>query len=197
MNLRNSTNLVQQDGELFLLNDFILPASAQEFFTELKNITQWKQEGMMMFGKYVNFPRLTAWYADEGKTYEYSGLKNIPNKWTAPLLSLKSKIEVETQSTFNSVLLNYYRNGLDSMGWHSDDETELGVNPIIASLNLGAARKMQFRHRSQKEQKLELELRSGSLLIMKGSIQHFWQHQIPKQTKILEPRINLTFRNII
>lgn len=197
MNLRNSTNLVQQDGELFLLNDFILPASAQEFFTELKNITQWKQEGMMMFGKYVNFPRLTAWYADEGKTYEYSGLKNIPNKWTAPLLSLKSKIEVETQSTFNSVLLNYYRNGLDSMGWHSDDEPELGVNPIIASLNLGAARKMQFRHRYQKEQKLELELSSGSLLIMKGSIQHFWQHQIPKQTKILEPRINLTFRNII
>ncbi len=197
MNLINNNNLVQQDGELFLLNDFILSASAKDFFTELKNIIQWKQEGMMMFGKYVNFPRLTAWYADEGKTYEYSGLKNIPNKWTAPLLSLKSKIEIETHSTFNSVLLNYYRNGHDSMGWHSDDEPELGANPIIASLNLGAARKIQFRHRYHKEQKLELELSSGSLLIMKGSIQHFWQHQIPKQTKIVEPRINLTFRNII
>jgi alkylated DNA repair dioxygenase AlkB len=194
--IQSSMNILPVNGELFLSN-LIQKQDADDLLSELILDTPWKQEGMWMFGKYVDFPRLTAWYGDEGKTYEYSGLKNIPLPWTSTLHLLKSNIEAYLGVPFNSVLMNYYRNGNDSMGWHSDDEKELGANPYIASLNLGATRKMQFRHKKQKELKLEVELVHGSLLVMSGEIQHHWQHQIPKQKKVMEPRINLTFRCIL
>ena len=151
-----------------------------------------------MFGKLVQEPRLTAWYCDEGKIYTYSGKTQMPNAWHPTLLEIKNKIETvsEISAKYNSVLCNLYRNGNDSMGWHSDDEKELAQNPIIASVNLGETRRFLFRHKHDKTLKHELLLTHGSLLIMSGTMQHFWQHAVPKEPKKTEARINLTFRKI-
>ena len=150
-----------------------------------------------MFGKRHQQHRLTAWFAEGNKTYTYSGLRCYPNPWNTVLLDIKEKIERLTFASYNSVLLNLYRNGNDSMGWHSDDEPELGKNPSIASVSLGATRTFQLKHRLRKEEpNISLALNHGSLLFMTGSTQHFWKHQIPKTRKHVEPRINLTFRNI-
>ena len=136
-----------------------------------------------------------AWYGDNNSQYSFSGLKLRPNLWTNELLELKLKIEERSQNNYNSVLLNKYKDGSDSMAWHSDGEKELGANPVIASLNLGGSRKFQLRHTQTKE-KIELILTHGSLLIMQGELQHFWQHQVPKTAKKVSERINLTFRLI-
>lgn len=191
-----TSNLVPFDGELYLFENVFSRSESEYFFKLLRNEIPWKQEGMKLFGKYIDFPRLTAWYADEGKSYTYSGLRNVPIPWTSFLFDLKQRTEGITNGLYNSVLLNYYRDGNDSMGWHCDNEPELGLNPIIASINFGAKRKIQFRHLTQNNYKLDLQLNNGSILLMKGAIQHHWQHQVPKQKKVLEARINLTFRKI-
>ena len=192
MNLFENQNLLPFEGELLYYPDFV----SNDFFETIKNETHWKQEGMKIYGKEVLFPRLTAWYAAEGKTYKYSGLVNIPVAFSDTLLILKKLIEQKTGHHFNSALLNYYRNGNDSMGWHADDEPELGKNPVIASLNLGAARKFQIKHKVQKNSTRSLLLESGSLLMMQGEMQHHWLHQIPKVKEAGE-RINITFRKIL
>ena len=151
---------------------------------------------MNMYGKRVDFPRLTSWYGDNNKPYSFSGITLDPNPWTKELLEIKAKIEPIADVNFNSVLLNRYRNGSDSISWHTDAEKELGRNPIIASVNFGQARKFQLRHIETKEL-LEINLTHGSLLIMQGELQHFWQHQIPKTKKIVSERLNLTFRVIL
>jgi alkylated DNA repair dioxygenase AlkB len=150
---------------------------------------------MNLYGKLINFPRLTAWYGDNEKSYSFSGIKLNPNPWTEELLQIRNKIGVVANCQFNSVLLNRYRDGNDSISWHRDAETELGKNPVIASANFGETRKFQLRHIHTK-QKLEFQLKHGSLLIMLGELQHFWQHQVPKESKPLGERINLTYRLI-
>lgn len=173
---------------------------------KFKNIN-WTHNQIKIFGKQLFVPRFSAWYGDENAAYSYSGLKLNPNLWNEKLLFIKSKIEKlidldnnieENQKfKFNSVLLNWYRDGQDSMGWHSDNEKELGQNPVIASINFGATRRFLLRKidkKNDKKEKIEFSLTNGSLLIMAGQIQHFWQHSIPKESKINENRINLTFR---
>ncbi len=185
-------NLLPFDGEVLYFPNFI----SNDFFEKLKDEINWKQEGMKIFGKEVAFPRLTAWYAENGKTYTYSGLKNIPEEFTESLLSIKEKVESEAGVHFNSALLNYYRHGNDSMGWHTDNEPELGENPVIASISLGSSRKFQFKHKSTLKSTQNIILEPGSLLLMQGSTQHHWQHQVPK-VKEAEGRINITFRRIL
>ncbi len=187
------------DAELFSFPNFWKNSEATTIFNVLKNELAWQQSAIKIFGKLINEPRLTAWYGDEGKIYTYSGKTQMPNAWHPALLDIKEKIEKisEIKTTYNSVLGNLYRNGNDSMGWHSDDEKELGQNPIIASVNLGETRRFLFRHKHEKLIKHELLLTHGSLLIMSGTMQHFWQHAVPKEPKKTEARINLTFRKLI
>lgn len=169
---------------------------------KFKNIN-WTHDQIKIFGKQLFVPRFSAWYGDENAAYSYSGLKLKPNPWNEKLLFIKNKIENLIDSDelaktkklkFNSVLLNWYRDGQDSMGWHSDNEKELGQNPVIASVNFGVTRRFILRNNNKKTEKIEFPLTNGSLLIMAGQIQHFWQHSVPKESKINENRVNLTFR---
>ena len=157
----------------------------------------WKQEHIKLFGKTHPTPRLTAWHGDTHCVYKYSGVVNQPFPWTPSLLIIKTRIEsLSNGTTFNCVLLNFYRDGSDKMGWHSDDEKELGPNPSIASVSFGATRRFDFKHKTEAHNKFSIHLESGSLLLMQGDMQHHWLHQIPAQKRIQEPRINLTFRYI-
>lgn len=184
-----------QDGELLYYPHFFTAEIADSYFRLLMEQIDWKQEGMMMYGKQVLFPRLMAWYGDVGSSYAFSGKRYEPAAWTTTLSAINKLVSSAAGVTFNSVLLNRYRNGNDSMGWHADDEPELGLNPVIASVNFGATRRFMFRHQ-QAGLKYALNLTHGSLLIMKGSLQHHWQHQVPKTAKPMAERINLTFRVI-
>jgi alkylated DNA repair dioxygenase AlkB len=184
------------NGEFIYLPNFFTKTESDFLFKSLSEKVFWKQESMNMYGKKVDFPRLTAWYGDNDKPYSFSGITLSPTPWNEEILFIKNKIEPESKVVFNSVLLNRYRSGSDSISWHTDAEKELGKNPIIASANFGETRKFQLRHIGTKE-KLEIELKHGSLLIMQGELQHFWQHQVPKSSKPLKERINLTFRVIL
>lgn len=163
---------------------------------KLKRDIIWSQETIRMYGKELNTPRLTAWYGDNSKTYAFSGKKYDPHPWTPELLAIKARVDAACGVTFNSVLLNLYRNGNDSVAWHADDEPELGINPVIASVSFGQLRRFDVRHNKDHQRKYAVELENGSLLIMRGELQHHWQHQVPKATKALRERINLTFRII-
>ena len=191
------TGELMPDGEVAIYRNFFNRVESDQIFQELLSKIKWRQDKMKLYGKEFELPRLTAWYGDDGKSYTFSGIPMNPDAWTHTLLSIKSRIEEVTQAKFNSVLLNLYRSGKDGVSWHSDDEQELGKNPIIASVSFGEARRFQLRHKLDKSlDKVEITLTHGSLLIMKGSTQHFWQHQIPKTAKSLRERINLTFRRI-
>ncbi|MBK8674539.1 MAG: alpha-ketoglutarate-dependent dioxygenase AlkB [Bacteroidetes bacterium] len=192
----NTGLTVIENGEYIFFPNYFNKEESDLFLYKLINNIDWKQESMNMYGKQLNFPRLTAWYGDNDKPYSFSGIKLSPQPWNEELLEIKTKIEPKALVKFNSVLLNRYRNGNDSISWHTDAEKELGKNPIIASVNFGATRKFQLRHIHTKE-KLEIELTHGSLLIMQGELQHFWQHQVPKTAQNVNERINLTFRVII
>lgn len=160
--------------------------------------TPWQQREITLWGKTRLQPRLTAWYGDSGKHYTYSGIRHAPLPWTKLLLELKTQVEHHSGEHFNSVLLNYYRNEHDSMGMHSDDEPELGPEPVIASLSLGEERTLCFKHKTRRDlQRYRLRLPSGSLLLMRGQTQAHWQHGIDKERKPCGPRINLTFRSIV
>ncbi|MDB5140695.1 MAG: alpha-ketoglutarate-dependent dioxygenase AlkB [Mucilaginibacter sp.] len=156
----------------------------------------WEQKTVTMYGKEIITPRLIAWYGDTGKDYAFSGTKYDPIPWTEELLKIKLITEKLAGITFNSVLLNYYRNGNDSVAWHSDDEYELGIKPVIASVSFGQVRKFDIRHKTDHQNKYSIALENGSLLLMKGDMQLNWEHRIPKSTKPLKPRVNLTFRVI-
>jgi alkylated DNA repair dioxygenase AlkB len=184
-----------QNGEYIYAPSFFNVSKADYYFEKLKSEIDWKQEEMIMYGKRLKFPRLTAWYGDNDKPYSFSGITLNPKPWTNDLIDIKRKIETKCNVIFNSVLLNLYRNGKDSISWHTDAEKELGTNPVIASVNFGEARTFQLRHQITK-QKIEIELSHGSLLIMQGELQHYWQHQVPKTSKEIGQRINLTFRVI-
>lgn len=184
-----------ENGEYIYLPDFFSKSESDLFLKSLNEKIIWKQESMNMYGKKINFPRLTAWYGENDKPYSFSGITLQPHPWNSEILEIKNRIQPQSKVVFNSVLLNRYRDGNDSISWHTDAEPELGRNPVIASVNFGETRKFQLRHIKTK-QKLEIELTHGSLLIMQGELQHFWQHQVPKTSKIIGERINLTFRVI-
>jgi len=156
----------------------------------------WKQDTIKLYGKIIPLPRLTAWYGDPGKAYSYSGIASQPNPWNKGLLYIKQETERFAGLKFNSVLLNWYRDGEDYLNWHADDEKELGVNPVIGSVNFGATRDFILRRNDCSSQKIVLPLKHGTLLIMRGQIQHFWQHSVPKRKRVENSRFNLTFRSI-
>ena len=168
-----------------------------KYLEALSTEVAWKQNHIKMFGKVYNEHRLTAWYGDQGLSYKYSGIQLLSTAWLDLLNELKSKLNAAASTEFNSALLNYYRDGQDSMGYHQDNEPELGQNPVIASLTFGAARTFQLKHITDKTLKRkDILLNSGSLLIMAGTTQHYWKHQIPKTKKPIGPRLNITFRVI-
>ncbi|MEL7340262.1 MAG: alpha-ketoglutarate-dependent dioxygenase AlkB [Bacteroidota bacterium] len=184
-----------EDGSLYYDPHFLGGAAATSLRERLIDSVPWKQEPIVIFGKSVMQPRLTAWYGDPDTAYSYSGIVMEPLSWPDYLLEIKSQIEAVAEARFNSVLLNYYRDGQDSMGWHSDNEPELGTNPVIASLSLGGTRRFHLKHRQRKElETIRMDLSDGSLLVMGGALQHHWLHQISKTKKQVAGRINLTFR---
>lgn len=184
------------DAEIDFYPSLFRRSEADQLLTSLVTDIDWKQDKIKYYGQNLNLPRLTAWYGDPGKTYIYSGIRTDPKPWTDVLLIIKNRIEQACGHTFNSVLLNFYRNERDSVAWHSDDEPELGTNPIIGSVSLGATRSFMFRHKRNIELRGKIALTHGSFLLMAGSTQHNWVHQVPKTTKHLDKRINLTFRTI-
>jgi alkylated DNA repair dioxygenase AlkB len=171
-----------------------LPSASDTLATLLDEIT-WQQDSMNTPAGKIPFPRLTAWQGDPGAVYVYSGIRNVPKPWTPTVLLLKTKAEAAAQTAFNSVLINRYRTGMDSMGWHADKERELGPQPVIASVSLGTTRTFEFRH-TKTRQTHTLQLTHGSLLIMRGRTQLDWAHRVPKEPEARGERINLTFRYV-
>lgn len=185
------------EDKLIYFSNAIDTDESKAYFKKLKETIDWEQDEIMMFGKKTKVPRLTSWYADPNVKYSYSGLELLPKQWTSELIELKSLAEKLSTHSFNSVLLNYYRDGADSMGWHSDDEKELGANPIIASLTFGYPRRFLIREKMDYKKKKEIELEDGSLLVMRGDFQETYQHSIPKTKKLVGERLNLTFRKVL
>ena len=185
-----------EDLEIDLYQDKRLEEKKDLWFESCLHDLDWETGFITIFGKTHQIPRLQAWYADNEVEYTYSGKKLQRHNWNNLLLEIKEKIENITSFKFNSVLANLYRDGNDSMGLHSDDEKELGKNPVIASLSLGETREIYFKHKNKKLN-LVIPQASGQLLLMYGKTQEYWKHEIKKTKKIKKPRINLTFRNII
>ena len=184
------------DAEIIYYPNFFDKKEADTLFEQLTNDIPWQQDNIRVFGKIHPQPRLTALFGNEGKPYSYSNIKMQPHPWNLLLKKIKSNVESVIDTNFTTVLLNYYRDGKDSNGWHADNEKELGINPVIASISFGAERVFQLKHNSDKDQKKSIILEHGSLLVMRGTTQHFWKHQIPKTSKPTDSRINLTFRSI-
>jgi alkylated DNA repair dioxygenase AlkB len=190
-------NMLPFDGEAFFYPNFFTQEESDLFMDTLTQEIGWKQEAIRIYGREVMQPRLTAWYGIAGKDYTYSGITMRPTEWTACLLSIKRRIEAVVNVSFTNALLNCYRDGQDSMGWHRDNERELGTNPVIGSVSFGASRTFQFRHYKDKSVKKAIDLTNGSFLCMKGETQHHWEHRVPKTSKEVGSRINLTFRQIL
>lgn len=184
------------DAEISYFPNFFDQAKADELFQKLQSEIPWQHDEITVFGKTHPQPRLTALFGNEGKPYSYSGITMQPHRWNLLLTFIKEAVESVAGTPFTTVLLNQYRDGRDSNGWHADNEKELGRNPVIASVSLGAERFFHLQHNTEKDQKLKILLEHGSLLVMQGATQHFWKHQIPKTAKPIGPRINLTFRVI-
>lgn len=189
-------NLAPYDGELYWQQQFYAPQQADEWFAQLNATCVWQAEEILVYGKWHKVPRLMCWYGEEGAVYRYSGVNHPPLPWTPELLAIKEKVQQHCQCEFNSVLLNLYRDGQDSMGYHADDEKELGENPLIASLSFGAERLFRLQHKTRKIN-LDIRLGHGDLLVMTGTIQRHWRHALPKTQKPKTSRINLTFRRIL
>lgn len=162
----------------------------------LRQGIDWRDEEIIMFGRRLPVPRRVAWHGDPGASYTYSGTLHVPQPWTPELTSIRDLVQQLSGASFNAVLLNLYRDGRDGMGWHADDEPELGPNPVIASVSLGATRRFCLRHRRRRDLRVDLPLAHGSLLVMSGPTQHHWVHALPKTTVPVGERINLTFRQV-
>jgi alkylated DNA repair dioxygenase AlkB len=190
-----SRQLPIADGELRLWQRVDLGQDYAQLLARLVADSAWRQEEITVYGKTYRQPRLSAWYGDLG--YSYSGIRLEPEPWTPTLQAIRQRVEMLTGHSFNSVLLNYYRDNNDRMGMHSDDEKELGPRPVIASLSLGEARSFLLRHKTRKDLVIKLPLPAGSLLLMSGDLQRYWRHGINSQRQACAARINLTFRRII
>lgn len=189
--------LVREQGDVRLYRHWWTPRQSREYFDRLHQDLSWQQTHITMHGKRLAVPRLDVWYGDAGRDYRYSGASFRALPWTGALVEIKAELEERLQLSFNSVLANLYRTGQDSVAWHSDDEPELGPNPVIASLSLGAERRFSLRHKSRRDlETVRLDLPNGSLLLMAGATQHHWQHQLSKTARTVGPRINLTFRRV-
>jgi alkylated DNA repair dioxygenase AlkB len=184
--------LVARDGIASYDPYFLVPQRADHLYHSLLAGVAWSQDFISMYGKRIPLPRLTAWYGDRDACYTYSGIANRPHPWTPELRTILDELFARTGVRFNSVLLNQYRTGNDSLSWHADDEKELGSDPVVASVSLGATRRFELKHRD--EATIAIDLQHGSLLVMSGPLQHFWKHRIPKQKDAVGTRINLTFR---
>ena len=185
------------EGLLSYLPNLIEAGMGNALMAQMVRSAAWKQKIVQMYDKQVLTPRLSAWYADP-ETYDYTHLRrSTPNPWTPELLQLKAMVEPIAGVNFNSVLLNYYRDGNDSVAWHSDNEKALGTRPTIASLSFGQVRAFDIRSKGDHSQKYSIKLEHGSLLIMKGDLQQHWEHRIAKSTRTMGPRLNLTFRVVI
>jgi alkylated DNA repair dioxygenase AlkB len=192
-----SVTLEAPDADLRYIEAALSARESEVAFRTLRDEIEWEQHRIRIFGREVPCPRRSAWLGDPGAAYSYSGIRLEPKPWTATLTQLRERVEHLSGAHFNSVLLNLYRDGRDSMGWHADDEPELGERATIASLSLGAARQLSLRHTGKTGVKpLKPILASGSLLIMAGETQRHWQHQLAKTRKPVGERINLTFRSI-
>lgn len=190
-------SIISTSGDVSYLEGFIPLEDSIKLYEWMKKNIDWMQYPIKMFGKTFLQPRLIAFQGDKDIQYSYSNTKLIAAEWSEKVFAIKTACEKATKSIYNCVLINYYRDGNDSMGWHSDDEDELGDAPAIASVSIGIARKIDFRLKTNHRDKIQLQLSSGSLLFMAGQTQRNWQHQIAKSKKIKAGRINLTFRNII
>jgi alkylated DNA repair dioxygenase AlkB len=183
-------------ADLRWMPHWLAPDEASQWLADLRDAISWEVHRIRIFGREVDSPRLSCWMGDADASYTYSRTRFEPRPWTAPLSALRERVEAACATRFNSVLANLYRDGNDSMGWHSDDEAELGSQPVIASLSLGAARSFRFRSRDDKRTVRWLELPSGSLLCMAGDTQRLYQHDLPKRRGLTDARLNLTFRHI-
>jgi alkylated DNA repair dioxygenase AlkB len=187
-----------QDAEIYYLRHLPLAQAPHIVMVQLIDEIAWRAENIVVWGRTYPQPRLIAWYGDSGMIYTYSGIRLTPLPWTEALLDIKRRVEAVCETEFNSVLLNYYRDHRDSMGLHSDNEPELGNQPILASLSLGQERNFILKHKIDKALKpVRLKLASGSLLLMKGDTQRYWKHGIEKETRPCGTRVNLTFRRIL
>lgn len=195
-NTTNEHNILPYDGEVIYYGHIISDDNAKHYYNVLLNEIQWQHDEALIYGKRIVTKRKAAWYGNENYNYTYSKTTKTALPWTKTLLELKELVENNCGTKFNSCLLNLYHDGNEGMAWHSDDEKSLGLNTVIGSLSFGAVRKFSFKHKETNE-KREIILDNGSLLVMKGATQTNWLHRLPKSVKIKHPRINLTFRTIV
>jgi len=184
------------NAELIYIPNCFSKQKSNDYFNTIKTETNWQHDDITVFGKTYKQPRLTALFGDSDLSYSYSNIVMHPEPFSSSLKHIKKEVERISNHNFNTLLINLYRDGNDSNGWHADNEKELGQNPIIASVSFGETRPFHFKHKRIKKQRHKLNLEHGSLLIMKGEMQHFWKHQIAKTKKEIGERINLTFRTI-
>lgn len=192
---QNFPNIINKDGEAIYYGCIFNDEQIDAFFNDLSNKVQWANESLIMFGKEITIKRKAAFYADKGIQYTYSKKTKKGMDWLPVIEKLKWEAEKYTQQKYNACLLNYYHNGQEGMGWHADNEPEIIPNSSIASISIGASRKFSFKHRESKET-ISILLENGSLIEMKGPLQNYWLHALPKTAKIITPRINLTFRQM-
>ncbi|TVS12344.1 MAG: alpha-ketoglutarate-dependent dioxygenase AlkB [Wenzhouxiangella sp.] len=196
-NSRTSPVHLPPGGTISYTERWLSSDHAARLCKQLLESLHWRQLPVYLFGRWIPQPRLTDFHGDPGTCYSYAGLDLRGRGWPGPLAELREAVALHTGQRFNTVLCNLYRNGNDYMGWHADDERELGRDPIIASVSLGASRRFLLRpRRGERGERREFVLASGSLLVMAGDLQHHWQHQLPKALRVGEPRINLTFRQV-
>ena len=182
------------NADVTLYESWVVSQEADDWMAELIKQTPWEQPQVQVYGKSYPTPRLVAWYGDPGTSYGYSSLAHPSLPWTELLGDIRGRVSRFCEHPFNGVLINYYRNGQDAMGWHSDNEAVLGRNPTIASLSLGEARRFDLRRRGVQRIEHSIELTHGSLLVMRGATQHYWQHQVARTKRSMSSRLNLTFR---
>lgn len=188
--------LVDHDGEALLLRGFVAAREADGWLAALLEDLPWRQDRVRLFGREHRIPRRQVWVGDPGARYRYSGLDLDPQPWTSVLPEIRERVEGAAAAAFDAVLCNLYRDGRDSVGWHADDEATLGARPTLASLSLGATRAFALRHRDRGAHR-RVDLCHGDLLLMRGELQHRWQHALPKTRRPVGPRVNLTFRRIL
>lgn len=184
------------DGVIEYFEQWLPEPQADVCLAALRDEIDWQSRSIQLFGKRVLQPRLVCFQGDPGVTYRYSGDTHAAGGWHPLVAELRDQLEAAGEYRFNSVLLNLYRDGRDCMGWHADDERELGANPVIASISLGCVRRFVLRSKSDRARRFELQPAHGSLIVMRGALQHHWQHQVPRTRRVDAPRINLTFRRV-